>query len=239
MRYILTLLIVFGSISYDCFAEVSASISTYKLNLCIAEYRDGNYFRTIQCIDSALPVMDTHNDSLEAYKMLAQSYGMLNQIAKAKEYFRMILEHDSSSVIDTLELPPNISLVYNQVLLEKKISQMESARTADARDTVMVQRKKNNVAIPVALLSGAVLSLGGGGYCGYKAYTIRKDNLETGSNHFMSDGKITEYSLYLAGGAGCAAVAGVTTVLFIRVIKKGNQPHVYSTGNGITLVLDF
>jgi tetratricopeptide (TPR) repeat protein len=236
LRYILILLFVFGSITYDGFAEESPSISKYKLNLCIAVYRDGFYSQAIQCIGSALPVMDTHSDSLEAYKMLAQSYGMLNQIAKAKEYFNIILEHDSSTVIDTLELPPNISLVYNQVLLERKLSQMEKAHT---QDTVTIQKKKSNVAIPALLLSSAVLSLGGGGYCGYKAYTIRKDNLKTGNNHFMSNNKMTRYTRYLAGSAGCAAVAGVTTVLFIRVVKKGVQPHVYSSGNGITLTYDF
>jgi hypothetical protein len=180
--------------------------------------------------------MDTHSDSLEAYKMLAQSYGMLNQIAKAKEYFNIILEHDSSTVIDTLELPPNISLVYNQVLLERKISQMEKAHT---QNTVTIQKKKSNAVIPALLLSSAVLSLGGGGYCGYKAYFTRKDNLKSGNNRFMSNNKMTRYTRYLAGSAGCAAVAGVTTVLFIRVVKKGTQSHVYCSGNGITLAFDF
>ncbi len=235
LRYILILLFVFGSITYDCYAEEAPSVSRYKLNLCIAEYRDGYYSRAIECIDSVLPIMENQSDSLEAYKMLAQSYGMLNQITKAKEYFSLIIEKDSS-MIDTLELPPNISLVYNQVLLEKKISQMESIRTTD---TVTIQEKKGNVVVPAVLLSSAVVSLGGGGFCGYKAYTIRKDNLKTGNNHFISDGKITKYSLFLAGGAGCAAVAGVTTVLFVRIIKKGTQPQVYSSGNGLTVVLDF
>ncbi|HEX2957883.1 MAG TPA: hypothetical protein VHO70_13690 [Chitinispirillaceae bacterium] len=236
MAYILILLFAVGSICCDCFAEESSSLSRYKLNLCIAEYRDGFYSRTIQCIDSAMPVMNTHSDSLEAYKMLAQSYGMLNQIAKAKEYFKLILENDSSAVIDTLELPPNISLVYNQVLLEKKISQIESEHTSN---NVIIHEKKSNVAIPAVLLSSAVLSLGCGGYCGYKGYTIRKDNFKNGSTHFMSNNKVTEYARYLAGGAGCAAVAGVTTVLFVRVIKKDIQHHVYSNGNGITLSFEF
>lgn len=237
LRYIFILLFVFGSISYSSSAEESPTISKYKLNLCIEVYRDGYYSQAIQCIGSALPVMDTHTDSLEAYKMLAQSYGMLNQIAKAKEYFNIILEHDSSTVIDTLELPPNISLVYNQVLLERKLSQMEKAHTQDT--AVTIQKKKSNATIPALLLSSAVLSLGGGGYCGYKAYFIRKDNLKAGNNHFMSNNKMTRYTRYLAGSAGCAAVAGVTTVLFIRVIKKRTPEHVYSSGNGITLVFDF
>jgi tetratricopeptide (TPR) repeat protein len=236
LHYILILLFIFGSISYDCFAEEAGSLSRYKLNICIAEYRDGNYFRAIQCIDStALPIIDTRSDSLDAYKMLAQSYGMLNQIEKAKEYFRLILEKDSSMMIDTLELPPNITLVYNQVLLEKKIFRMESSPKID---TVIIEKKKINAAIPV-LLSSAVVSLGGAGFCGYKAYVARQDNMKSGSNHFMSDGKITKYSLYLAGGVGCAAVAGVTTVLFVRVVKKETPPHVYSSGNGITVVFDF
>jgi tetratricopeptide (TPR) repeat protein len=236
LRYLYILLFIFGSISYDCFAEESPTISKYKLNLCIAVYQDGLYSQAIQCIGSALPVIDTHSDSLEAYKMLAQSYGMLNQIAKAKEYFNIILEHDSSSVIDTLELPPNISLVYNQVLLERKLSQMEKAQPAD---TVTIQKKKSNTVIPALLLSSAVLSLGGGGYCGYKAYSIRKDNLKSGNNHFMSNNKMTRYTRYLAGSVGCAAVAGVSTFLFIRIVKNGTEPHVYSSGNGITLTFDF
>lgn len=236
MPYILILLFAVGSICCDCFAEESPSISTYKLNLCIAEYRDGYYSRAIQCIDSALPKLDTHSDSLESYKILAQSYGMLNQIAKAKEYFNLILENDSSTAIDTLELPPNISLVYNQVLLERKISRME---TTHIRDTVIIQQNKSSAAIPAILLSSAVVSLGGAGYCGYKGYTTRKNNLKTGNNHFMSNGKLTKYTMYLAGGAGCVAVAGVTSVFFVRFVKTGTSPHVYSSGNGLTLVLNF
>jgi hypothetical protein len=103
----------------------------------------------------------------------------------------------------------------------------------------MIQKKKSNVTLPVVLLSSAVVSLGGAGYWGYKGYYIRKENLKTGSNHFMSNNKMTKYGMYLAGGAGCAAIAGVTTVLFIRVVRKGSQPHVYSSGNGLTLTFDF
>ena len=111
------ILILVESLFIGSIAEEVSFVSNDKLTYCISEYRDGYYSRTIECIDNVLPDLTTNQDSVESFKMLALSYGMINQIEKAKMYFSMVLEKDSVAEIDTLAFPPNIAIIFNQVKL--------------------------------------------------------------------------------------------------------------------------
>jgi hypothetical protein len=206
-----------------------------SLQSCISAYRDGFYARAIHCIDRSLPDLTTHRDSIEAYKMLAQSYGMMNQIENAKLYFGLVLEKGSEGEIDTLALPPNIAIIYNQVLLEKRVTQIEKNATPGG---TVIYEKKRSAAVPI-LLSSVILSTGGAVYLYYNGYLARNEYSKLGKDQDLLDKKWKEFTYSIAGGIGCTVISGVTTLLFFRVINKNSRVTVAGSENGMFFTYNF
>lgn len=235
MRNIFFLLFIAGSLFISSQAGELNPNSSEGLKSCISDYRDGYYGRVVECIDKVLPSLTTFGDSVESFKMLALSYGMINQIEKAKEYFIEALEKDSAMGIDTLAFPPNIALIFNQVKLERKMSRVE---VLPAPQPAVIQEKKNGAAYAL-LLSTVVLSTGGGVYLYYNGYLARNEYSNLRNNQKLLDKKWKEYTYSIAGGVGCTVISGVATWIFFRVINHNAAVSVSGSENGVAVVYKF
>lgn len=234
MRY---LYLVAGIIEILCvgsIADDSGLPDTAAPVSCISEYRNGYYARAISCFENTLSDLSTLKDSVDAFGMLAQSYGMINQIENAKAYFSLMLDKDPDAEIDTLAFPPNIAIIFNQVKLEKKVSQIESST---ATKPLRLERKKNP-GIPL-LLSSVVLSTGGAAYLFTKGIVAYNDYSKIRNDQDLMDTKWREYTLSVAGGIACTVVSGITTIFFTREINKDNRVSFSGMGNGILISYKF
>jgi hypothetical protein len=236
MHNTLFILLIAGFFIIDTYADEFDSISSENLKSCASYYRDGYYNRVVDCINAALPMLFNSNDSLQAYKMLALSYGMINQIDKAKECFNIAFEKDSLMSIDTLAFPPNIALIFNQVKLEKKVSRIELIPPVPPKTAVVYKNKR--VAAPILLVSTAVLSAGGAGYLFYKGY-LAHNEYSTSRSQSVLDRSWKQYTYSMAEGAACTVVAGVTTWLFFKVNKKRTTVSFAGWENGVSMTYDF
>lgn len=216
------------------YAQDMDSISNDKLKMCTSNYSDGYYDHAVQCIDQTLPSLTNFKDSVDAFKLLALSYGMLNQIDKAKEYFGIALDKDSAMNIDTLAFPPNITLIYNQVKLEKKMSRIETSKPPKP---VVGPKRKKTVAAPV-LLSSVILFTGGAAGLYVNSYLTHRDYLNARDQATM-DKKWKEYTYSIAGGIGCTVVSGVTSWLFFRLINRNSAVSVSGDENSVVLTYKF
>jgi tetratricopeptide (TPR) repeat protein len=239
MRYFYIVLLIFESLIMCSYADDLDSIANDNLKMCISDYRDGYYGHTVDCIDQALPKLTTFRDSVDAFKILALSYGMLNQIDKSKEYFGLALEKDSKMNIDTLAFPPNIALIYNQVKLEKMMSTTKEDKPSQpVLKPALTGKRKKSAAAPI-LLTSVILSAGGAAGLYYNGYLARKEYSNLGNDQEMLNQKWKEFTYSIAGGIGCTVVSGLTTWLFFRVINKNAAVSISGNGDGFALVYKF
>ena len=236
MRYLFFLLFIAESLFSSSHAGELNSVSSDGLNSCISNYRDGYYGRAVECINGVMPNLRTFRDSMECYKMLALSYGMINQIEKAKEFFSIILQKDSAMEIDTLAFPPNIAIIYNQVKLEKKMFLIED--TSFQQPAPAVLHKKNGVA-PALLLSSVILSTGGAAYLYYNGILARNKYSTISNDQMKLDKTWKEFTYSIAGGIGCTVISGVTTWMLFRVISRKSAVSVTGRENGVAVVYNF
>ncbi|MBN2189210.1 MAG: hypothetical protein JW699_07135 [Chitinispirillaceae bacterium] len=179
--------------------------TTARLDSCIAFYEDGDYQKAADSIKALLPLIADRLEEAEAYKYLGFSYVMLDLINKAKDFFRVALEKFPQMVIDTLEVPPNISIVFKQAKLE---TQMEKGEILDKK--VQESRTKKTVIGALVTATGAVC-LGVGGYFIYKGLQVNSDyqNEQNPNADFDWYIKIRNQD-YLMGG--CASGAGLAAL---------------------------
>ena len=119
---------------------------------------NGDYEKAIDCLTLLILYTHNSNDSIAIFKYLGFSYGMLGRIDRAKENFSNALNKLPDLQIDTLECPPNISIIFNQVKLERKIAKIDTATPVKKVEVV----QKKNPFVPVLLLTMAVVSAGAG-----------------------------------------------------------------------------
>jgi tetratricopeptide (TPR) repeat protein len=207
-----------------CFAGIQND-STEGVGSCVSIFKNGDYEKAIDCL--TLLILYTHNgnDSIAIFKYLGFSYGMLGRIDRAKENFSSALNKQPDLQIDTLECPPNISIIFNQVKLERKIARIDTAVTLAKK--VEVAPKKNPLA-PILLLTGAVVSAGAGGYYYYSGNTLHDTYraLDTPDQKLL-DASYNNFKNAYIKSAVCFGVSAVllpvATYLFLR---KGHSKHV-------------
>jgi hypothetical protein len=188
-----------------------------RLKSCISDYQDGDYQKTADSLQVLLPLLSTTEDRMEAYKYLGFSFAMLNRIYKSKEVFKTGLEKYPGMDIDTLEVPPNIAIIFKQAKLEKKIEKIDTSNNRNPR--IIVQKK--NVFVPVLLLSAAIVSAGAGGnlfYYGNQQYQKYK-SVDT-PDQTVLDGYFTRYRNSYIAGAACAGVTAVLLPISIYLFVK-------------------
>jgi tetratricopeptide (TPR) repeat protein len=152
---IVTLVVIFfGLFPARSDAIEESSIHDQRIPFCISLFRDGYYQKAIDCLNDLMVTLHNKSDTVEALKYLGFCYGMLNRIDFAKDCFNSAMEKDPKMEIDTLEFPPNITLICNQIKLERKLQKL---------DTITPVERKNPI-IPVLILGGGLVTAVPGGY---------------------------------------------------------------------------
>jgi tetratricopeptide (TPR) repeat protein len=197
---------------------------------CISLYKNGEYEKAIDC----LTLMQSHtldaNSSISLFQYLGFAYGMLGRIDQAKKSFNTALNKAPDMQIDTLECPPNISIIFNQVKLERKIAKIISAPRAAAPPVKRVEvTQKKSPFVPVLLLAGAVVSAGAGGYYYYSGNTYRDKYhaVDVADQSLMDQyyGKYKNAYIKSAVFLGLSAIMlPVATYLFLQ--KAPNAKHI-------------
>jgi tetratricopeptide (TPR) repeat protein len=194
---------------------------------CVSFFRNGEYEKAIDCL--TLLILYTHNgdDSVAIYKYLGFSYGMLGRIDPAKENFNCALNKLPDLQIDTLECPPNISIIFNQVKLERKIAKIDTTTLAKKVEVM----QKRSPFVPVLLLTTAVVSAGAGGYYYYSGNTLHDKYLALNTpDQGLMDKYYNNFKSAYIKSAVCFGVSAVllpvSTYLFLR---KGPSKHVALT----------
>ena len=227
MRHCKTMFLL--SISFgvlgSCPAQGEKKTDYDSIESCISLYKNGEYDKTIDCLTlmQSYPLDD--NDWMTVFKYLGFSHGMLGRIDQAKKSFTSALTKDPEMQIDTLETPPNISVIFNQVKLEQKIAQINSVKP---HERVEVTQKKGPF-VPVLLLALGVTSAGAGFYYlssgntshdKYHAVNVPDQGL---MDHYYSNYKNAYIKSAVFLGLS-AIVMSVSTYLFLR--KAPNLKHI-------------
>ncbi|MBN2036658.1 MAG: hypothetical protein JW768_07960 [Chitinispirillaceae bacterium] len=150
-----------------CSVSFADESTKAKLDSCILYYQDGEYQKTVDSLKALLPLISNRQEEIEAYKYLGFSYVMLDMISKAKEFFRVALEKFPAMVIDTLEVPPNITIVFKQTQLETKMAK------GDILDKDVQRRNEKRVITATVIAATGTVAAGVGGYFCYRGYRSR------------------------------------------------------------------
>ena len=188
----------------------------------VALYEDGSYRAAADSLGGLLPLLAGTKDELTAYKYIGFSYAMLNLVDKAKQTFKSALAKFPEMGIDTLAVPPNIAIVFNQARLERKL---ESIDTASSQKPVVFIEKKN-VAAPTVILSISIISAIASGelfYAGYQQY--QKYRSINTPDQGLLDRYYSASRSYYVGGAACAALTAVLTPISIYLYVKKEPPQ--------------
>jgi tetratricopeptide (TPR) repeat protein len=197
----------------------------------ISDYKDGDYQKAADSLQAILPSLTVPKDQMEAYKYLGFSYGMLNLIDKSKTVFKTALEKYPSMDIDTLEVPPNIAIIFKQAKLEKKIERIDASNIGNPRIiasntvTPRIIVEKRNVVAPVFLLSVAILSAGASGnlfYYGNQQY--QKYTSVDAPDQNVLDRYYAGYRNAYIAGAACAGLTAVLLPVSIYLFVKKDHP---------------
>ena len=211
--------LIAGMVMLVCGQYVFAEgTTTARLDSCIAYYEDGDYQKAADSIKALLPLISDRLQEAEAYKYLGFSYVMLDLINKAKDFFRVALEKFPQMVIDTLEVPPNISIVFKQAKLE---TQMEKGEILDKK--VQAKNTKRTVLASVLTSAGAV-SLGAGGYFLFRGYKAWKNYGDVTDDVVDYQNVMDQYwrdkNKFLIIGGCATGVAAVSLFSGIRMLVR-------------------
>jgi tetratricopeptide (TPR) repeat protein len=238
--------IVFGAGQYVIADEATKA----RLDTCVSYYKDGDYQKAADSIKALLPLIADRREEAEAYKYLGFSYVMLDLIEKAKDFFRVALEKFPKMVIDTLEVPPNITIVFRQAKLETQLEKGEIGNQKMSEDN---QKRKRTVFASLLTATGGIGTIAGG-YFLYKGiqawhnyknidttYVSEHPGYKDDLNRYWSD-KNKDFII-----AGCATgVAAVTLYFGLRLFFKKTVPQpspqkvgVHVEGNSIVLYMRF
>ena len=144
-----------------CFSLAQASAegaSRGRLNAYIALYENGEYQQAVDSLKALLPGLTDKREITEAYQYLAYSYVLLDMIEQAKSNFSVLLQKFPNVEIDTISVPPNITIVYKQVKIENELEKQK--KSEQEKEAQRSQRSKKTRII----LGGTtgVLGLGSG-----------------------------------------------------------------------------
>ena len=223
MQSVLRAVVFIGTVLCAVQAVFADASTQVKLDSCVLFYQDGDYQRAVDSLKALLPLISDRHEEAEAYKYLGFSYVMLEKIDKAREFFRVALDKFPQMVIDTLEVPPNISVVFKQTKLE---SQMEKGEILDK--SVQERSQKRAVVATVLTATGAA-SAGVSGYFFYRANQSHSDYTGITETFPTYQDDLDRYwgqmRRQLIIGGCCAGVAAVNLSLGIYLfLKKPVKP---------------
>jgi tetratricopeptide (TPR) repeat protein len=229
--------IIFAMLLCTLSAGAADESTKIKFDSCIGYFTDGEYQRAVDSLKVLLPMIANRHEEAEAYKYLGFSYVMLDMIPKAKDFFRVALEKFPQMTIDTLEVPPNIAIVFKQTELESKMAKGEIV------DKDLQRRNEQRIIVASVLTVTGTIAGCMGGYYLYQGYkTHRKYQDIPTADQTRRDSLAGKYSKeYWIGGTafGFGIInLGLATWLFS---KKPSHEKItlYSDPGGIGLVWRF
>ena len=187
-------------------------------------YRNGEYTKAIDSLTALLPAIVLRGDSLTALKYLAYSACMLGRTRAAKGYFKKLLYRFPRMEIDTLECPPRISLLFEQVKLEAAMARIDAASHPLLESPA---QQRSGPAVPILLLFAAVGSAGASEYFLFNGNDLRKKYRAVGPQDPDTQSKLDKYyrasttAYYMS--AACAGVAAASIYLVVEMHKKKRQ----------------
>ncbi len=232
--------VFFATVSlYSCFAQDGAGHA--RLQTFISYYEDGEYQKAADSLGALLPSVAGGRDEVDAYKYLGFSFAMLNWVDKSKETFKTALKKFPRMDIDTLEVPPNIAIIFRQAKLERRLETMD---TLSMRKPVVVVERRN-VALPTVLLSISIVSAVVGaelfynGFQQYQQYKQYKPPANTPDQSVLDKYYSNARNSYV-GGAACASVTAVLVPVSLYLFLKKEPPakkiRISFTNRGSSLV---
>jgi hypothetical protein len=241
---------MFFSIILLCGGYVAAAEKAprqMKLDSCIGYYQDGEYQKAVDSLKALIPLITDSRQEAEAYKYIGFSFVMLDMINKAKEFFKVALDKFPQMVIDTLEVPPNITIVFKQTKMEK---QVEKGDLLDKENQARGQRRTMAGTI---FGSVGIVSCGVGVYYlfkgsqDYKTYsdwgrsgtqTLPPNYLDTLDYYKQKSNR----ELLIGGigcGFGCINLAAAAYLLFKKDPQDKPRLGIFIGPNCGTIVYDF
>ena len=160
-NYRLTLSLIF--LCFLCLQFVpartfAASVSRERLDAHIAFYENGEYQKAVDGLKALLPSLTEKREVAEAYQYLAYSYVLLDMIDQAKSNFSVLLRKFPNIEIDTISVPPNITIVYKQVKLE---NQLEKQKDDEQENKVRQSQHSKKSRVILGVTTG-VIGVGSG-----------------------------------------------------------------------------
>jgi tetratricopeptide (TPR) repeat protein len=223
--------------SFFLLAQISAAEESAKAKLdsCIVYYQNGEYQKAVDSIKALIPLISDKRDEAEAYKYIGFSYCMLDMINKAKDFFKVALEKFPQLMIDTLEVPPNITVVFKQTKLE---TQMEKGE--------LVEKEAPNSRPLIAALFGTtgLVSAVAGGYFIFKGFkSLRSYHNEKVDTTLMAYYWGNQKKEFMIGGVVSGfAIANAVTAIYVMVKKPSPKKQRVSLdvrSNKVVLSLSF
>jgi hypothetical protein len=208
------------------FTTVSLSAATVEptsqeqVESCGSLYRDGEYQKALDCLTALLPTISQRDDSIAALKYSAFSAGMLSRIDVSKAYFKMALDKFPDMDIDTLECPPNISIIFKQVKLEAALAKIDT--TAHPQQAAVVKRRSH-----VTTIFLLCASAGSAGVLAAYGYDQRKKYRAVGPLDPNPQSKLDMYYRNYTRAFALSAVCGgisVTSLYFFIARNKSEKP---------------
>ena len=206
-----------------------------KLDSSITYYQNGEYQKAVDSIKAIIPLISDKRDEAEAYKYIGFSYCMLDMISKAKDFFRVALEKFPQLMIDTLEVPPNITIVFTQTKLE---TQMEKGE--------LIEKDKQDNSPVIATIFGATGVVSGvvGGYFLYSGFKARLNYAKLGKDSPLDrfdyyDKKQRNYFIIGGSTLGFTCVSALTAVYFAVKKPSAKKPRASLDLHGNKVVFTF
>ena len=237
-------LFILAIIVFCPIAAAADSFERIKLDTCISYYQDGEYQKAVDSLKALLPLIATPREEAEAYKYLGFSYVMLDMINKAKEFFKVALDKFPQMIIDTLEVPPNITIVFKQTKIEK---QMEKGELLSKDNLVRSQRRTvfATILTAVGLASGAVggyyLGLANTSYRHYKNISppVYAPSVQDSLNYYYGKSQKELLIGGLTGGFGCVNLSAAMYLFFTKASHSKPRVSVFIGPNRCLLVGNF
>jgi tetratricopeptide (TPR) repeat protein len=204
----------------------------------ISFYENGEYAKAVDSLKAVLPLLSNKEELAECYKYLAFSYVMLDMINAAKANFGEMIQKFPTMEVDTVSVPPNITVVFRQVKIENELERqkrLEKEREKGSRRNDRLFYGLTGVAGAGSLAVGVVFYLSGAD--AYQKYNNAEapDEISRYRNQVSTDYVISDVGLGIT-----VIAAGLITYRLITGRK--NQPGPSAGAIGIkdnTIVFNY